>query len=775
MKKNFDDWSDIDHLNFEFTKTAKNGYMVYNLQNINTFDIECSNGFVDKSGIVHGFSHKKLEKDPHYYDNQTKVGLMYVWQYGFDNIKNEKVFSGRRWNEFVDYMERLSKRIAFKAICPNEEYSDEAYDLLLKYKSLKGARINAMGYIHNAGYEFQFLRNIWEQEFTRCSQYKSAVFARTERSPMKFSVKIGKVNWEFRDSYVLTGMSLKAWTKDLPVSKLSEPDWFYLPVLTPDTPLSQDRIEYSINDVVSMIYGLRKYRDDFGSIWNVPLTQTGIVRRAAVQNVAHKNPDWSARCASVTMNTTWDEYCDLMDLFAGGWTHANSYYTERLVKNVTCFDFASSYPAVMTQRTFPTNKFSLVSPEEYDWLLSLDLKDNNIPFHYWLEFEAENVYSKTQNTWWSTSKCVTLENFQADNGKIYYAGKMTAKMTDLDFDTFKKAYSYSSLNIKRMYKAESSHLPKEMLELILGWYSKKTSYKNVAGKEDEYNSSKRSINGIYGCCVTKDVTDVISFCNHNGVSGWLKKNLTQEEYYEMIEKKSKDQWTQYQIGVWVTAWARHNLWEAILKLDEHIVYCDTDSIKGVFTKEDIEWIEDFNKEIFALHEFMSNTYDIDINLYRPSDPKGIVRPLGIFAPDGEYKEFKTLGAKRYCSLEYNKKKNRDEIHSTIAGLPKSAGAKKIEELGGVDAFDSGIVWNSRESGKLISYYNDDQPELLWQDMNGEYYVSDDRYGICLMPTSFDMSFTDEYEAFFSFIQNGTNDHNYFESLTSLYVDHILSK
>ena len=768
-KTQFDDWNTIDSVKFNFTQKSNNKFNSYYCENIMTFDIEASNGFIN-NGIAEGFKHENVLSDPAYYEKMGKASLMYVWQYGLDVDYDVNAYSGRTWNDFKKYMFELSKRIAFHAINPDATYyDDDEYELSMKY--YKNVTIHAMCFVHNLGYEYQHLRNLWNNEFSKSTSYRSAVFARTERSPMKFTVRIGKVTWEFRDSYSLVGMSLKAWTKDLDVSKKDEPADFYLPILTPETPLSHERIEYSINDVVSMVYGLRKYKEEFKNLFNIPLTQTGIVRRQAVAKIGAMNPEWSAQCKEVTLSTSWEEYVDLMDLFAGGWTHANSMYTDRLLKNITCFDFASSYPAVMTTRTYPLTKFEQVTSDEYDFLLGLDLKDNELPYHYWLEFEAEGVISLTENTWWSSSKCSVLENAQLDNGKVFSATKLRAKMTDLDFDTFKKTYNTESIKILRMYKSEAGHLPKEFIELILNWYSKKTSFKNVKGKEDEYNSSKRSINGIYGCCVTKEFTDEIIF-NDNG---WDKYEMTEDDYYEKLQKKEKEiSWNMYQIGVWVTAWARHNLFDAIIALDERTVYCDTDSIKGVYTDEDTKWIEEYNKGIFALHEYMSDRYDIPLELYRPVDPDGIVRPIGIFSPDGFYEEFKTLGAKRYCSLEYNKKKDKYEIHTTIAGLPKSAGAKKIEELGGVSAFNSGIVWNTLESHKLTSYYNDNQPEIDWVDMNGNVYHSTDKYGLCLMPTSFDMSYTDEYEAFFSIMQNGMTD-NYFEHMTTAYVHHIFEK
>ena len=302
----------------------------------------------------------------------------------------------------------------------------------------------------------------------------------------------------------------------------------------------------------------------------------------------------------------------------------------------------------------------------------------------------------------------------------------------------------------------------------------------------EYNSSKRSINGIYGCCVTKDITDIVDFVKGDPESGWKKKEMTEEDYEPMLAEKDKQEhWTMYQIGVWTTAWARHNLWKCIFVTDSRCAYCDTDSCKGQFNDEDKNWILNvYNKEVMDLHQYVADYYDFDVRLYRPIDPKGIERPLGIFADDGFDFEFKTLGAKRYAVLTSDKKGNK-VVETTIAGLPKSAGAKKLISLAkeynkthddkksAVDMFDDGIVWNSSESGKLVSYYCDNQDESLWKDMFGNTYVSHDKYGICLMPISFDMSMTPEYEALCDLIQNGISNTQYFENYTRIYAKHIL--
>ena len=784
--KNFMPMSSLDDIKFDIKTVVKKNHKELHVQNYSSFDIEASNGFIDPAdGYAKAYSHKKAKKNPKLFKNAQKVSIMYVWQFSIISADgNIFCFGGRTWESYENFIEELSKRMYFAIRSNGMKYDEEAYEAYISTKS--PGKIKTLCFVHNLGYEYQHLRNIWEKDFCKMKGNNAAVFARNERSPMKFSLLRNRITWEFRDSYVLTGMSLKNWTKDLKVTKRDEPEWFYLPVLTPDTPLSQERIQYSINDVVSMIHGIAEYAKDYDDVFEIPLTQTGIVRRQANKNIAEVNKEWSEQCREVLSKQTFEDYIDLVDLFAGGWTHANCVYTGKTLKNVSAVDFASSYPAVLTQRTFPLTTFQLCDESEYDWLLSLDLQDPELPYHYWLEFEVDDFDSTTCNTWWSSSKCVgEPEGAMCDNGKIASASHARFKMTDLDFDTFRKAYSFKpeNLHIIRMYKSESGYLPKEFILLILKWYGNKTSFKNVEGKEAEYNSSKRSINGIYGCCVTKIFTDLVSFGYDadNDDTGWLTDDLTEEKYYEMLaEELQKSQWTQYQTGVWCTAWARHNLWEGILAMDSRVAYCDTDSIKGLFNEEDKKFIEDYNNHIIELHNYVADKYGFDPELYRPKDPKGIERPLGIFADDGFYYEFKTLGAKRYCCLEKNKK-GELVIETTIAGLPKSKGAKKIAEMAmkeygrlTVEAFRDEIKWDSEDSGKLTAHYLDHQTPVIWKDMNGELYASEARYGLCLEPTSFDMEMTDEYDLLCEAIQEGIEGEG-FENMTRIYARHLLSQ
>lgn len=81
-------------------------------------------------------------------------------------------------------------------------------------------------------------------------------------------------------------------------------------------------------------------------------------------------------------------------------------------------------------------------------------------------------------------------------------------------------------------------------------------------------------------CVTKTITDTIEYLNNS----WVKELLTEETFIDKTNyerKKLSKTFSAFQFGVWVTAYARRNLWKAILELDYNVVYCDTDSVKFI--------------------------------------------------------------------------------------------------------------------------------------------------------------------------------------------------
>lgn len=730
---NYFDYKRLSLIKFKMNRRKVRTTTKATFDSIITFDIETSNGYVDDSGVARPYSHDMYEKNPQFYSRVNKVSLLYVWQLAIDDGKIH-VFMGRTWGDFRKFLDMLTNKV---------------------FAQFQNDKLVIPIYIHNLGFEFQHLRNCIDEEFKQ----EDAVFAREARKPMRvrfrYETSTSSVIIEFRDTLCLTQKSLDQWCQDedLPIKKLHEPDGYYDEIRTPLTELTDEEYKYQVNDVVSMIHGIRKYKEKFGSLDEIPMTQTGIVRQKC-EKALKTNKEWTSSQQRVTDNMPINVYKDLLRAYAGGWTHANSHYVNKVVENGLAYDFASSYPAAMCMFSYPKDEWFVVDPSDYDYYLSLNTRDYIRPYVYYLHITCKNVKAKTKNTFWSSSrgdvdwlKEVQLgKDLKMDNGRIYEAKEYRGVMTDLDWSIFQRAYTMSDYTIDYMYAAEASPLPRELVKLILKYYQYKTTLKGNDAMKSKYTESKQFINSIYGMAVTRIISDEIGY---NGK--WVKDKLdTTDKYYERRDECSNI-FLAYPVGVWVAAYARNNLWELILQLDERVVYGDTDSLKGPFTKEDVEIINDYNDWIELRQSEVIKHLRLFPNAFTPKTPKGVVKSLGVFEEEEPWLEFKTLGAKRYACT-YLKEDGTTEVKLTVAGLPKRA-TKKVDTMA---KFNNHTHWTNRESFKKTHVYNDNQGMVKWIDRDGKGYISNDKFGICIVPTSFDMSMTDEFEAFCNVIQGGTS-------------------
>ena len=139
------------------------------------------------------------------------------------------------------------------------------------------------------------------------------------------------------------------------------------------------------------------------------------------------------------------------------------------------------------------------------------------------------------------------------------------------------------------------YLPKPIIESLLNLYIDKTQLKGVENKEVEYLLSKGMLNSVYGMTVTDIVRDEH---NYNNIDGWFEETgdtLKQIDKYN----KSKNRFLYYAWGVWITAYARFNLWTGILAMGTDYVYSDTDSIKLLNYNDHIEYINKYNDVILS--------------------------------------------------------------------------------------------------------------------------------------------------------------------------------
>ena len=770
--------SDYDFHNITFKKftEGKGKYKKLNLNNIFAFDIETSNGYRQEDGSVIPFSHKVWNKEykkwlsgpkdhkfegPDLYKNP--VSVMYVWQCAIENGKNVDVYMGRTWDDFKDFIESLEDVITNIICFGTVKISDTDKDAKKWMLQSKCVAIPTLHfYVHNLGFEMQFLRNVFKIE---------NVFARTARKPMKFEIKTKYLKLQFHDTMCLTQKSLDDWAKDAELkTKKLKGNLDYLKIRNSKTPLSKLEIDYCINDVVLMVEGLQKYRKKYGNkLTNIPMTQTGEVRLVCQNKISGVNQKWAEDCYFIDKSYSFDFFNRLVTAFAGGWTHANQRFSGKLQgmrvrkKPIVCYDFASSYPSVMTSSKFPVSKFRKIDEQRLNYLETLDLDESD--YRYLVMVKFTNIRSKVWNTYFSSSKCVNIsDDAILDNGKVVAAETMTVFITDYDYDTIKKSYDYETAEILEAYEADADYLPIEFIMTVLDYFRQKTALKGT-GNESAYVAAKQFINSIYGCCVLRILIDEITF---NAKDGWGKikvedldfdKLMSIPDDYRKMERQIAKQFTTYQIGVWIPAIARHRLFDAVLHLDDKTIYCDTDSIKGYFDDSDIAWFDDYNKYISSLQEKVAKHYNFSVDLYSPLSSKNEKKQLGIFEREHDCIDFKALRAKVYACKCWDDKENDYVIKTTIAGLPKSSGVKLIKD---VDDLDEGVFWTPKKSEKLCRHYIENQDITIWTDEFGNVEKHDEKYGIMLEPIGFNMGIAEEYQRLLDIITN-YDDCDYFST------------
>lgn len=675
------------------TKIIKShGSYFYNIPM--SFDIETTSFYEDKKGVVYtNEQFEQLEKPV----KASKKAIMYIWQFAIEN----NVIYGRTWIDFIYFCRQL-------------------------YNYLNLKKYFIVVYVHNLSYEFQFI----------CKRFKWLdIFADSERKPIKATAEN---HFIFKCSYRLSGYSLAILANNLQYHKIKKlvGDLDYTLLRNSATPLSEQELEYCFNDVLIVTAYISEMIDEYGDIEKIPLTQTGKVRRF-VRAECFKNEKYKFMIQKLTIDET--EYILLKNAFAGGFTHCNAMYTELECRDVTSYDFTSSYPTVLIAERFPMSKGKSVKVKDVETLEKLinnyavlvDVRFTNIKS----TFLYDNIISY--------SKCRNIKNPLINNGRVVSADTLSITLTDLDYLNIKDFYRWDKIEIGICYIYERGYLPKEIIETILKLYKDKTELKGVDGKETEYLHSKELLNSIYGMCVTSIVHDCVTF----DADGWKTQPNKLHDELELYNT-DKNRFLFYQWGVWCTAYARNNLYTAIKECKSDYIYSDTDSVKILNADRHKRYFERYNKWIINKLEKCLNHYSIPLEYIRPKTIKGLEKPLGVWDYDGHYSKFKTLGAKRYID-----EKDNGELAITVCGLSKKAGKNYIaSQKEPFTFFNCGMYVNRDNTGKMTHTYIDNTIEGVLTDYLGNNAGYKEYSFIHLEKTDYILSLTSMYIDYFRGVQ-----------------------
>lgn len=642
-----------------------------------------------------------------------KCAIMYCWQMAI----NGRVIFGRTWDEFIKVINRLK----------------EFFNLY------SGRRL--IMYVHNLAFEFQFIRKRLEWE---------SVFSIETRKPL-YALTTGGI--EFRDSYLLSGYSLAKLGDNLQKYKVKKlvGNLDYSKIRHSKTLMTEKEIAYCENDVLVVSAYIQEEIEKAGNITRLPLTKTGYVRnycrsKCFYGDDRHKTSTKTYqkyRELILNLHLTGDEYKQLKRAFQGGFTHAAARFSGKVEKNVDSIDFTSSYPYVLLSEQFPMSSGRLVelhSKEEFKKYINL----------YCCLFDVEftNLTPKFINeNYISLSRCYQHEKAVVNNGRVVSANKIVTTITDVDYTVIEKTYDWDSMTIYNFRVYNRGYLPTNFVKSILKLYSDKTTLKGVEGKEVEYLVSKGMLNSCYGMTVTDIVRDEIIYSDE-----WDTEKADVENDIEHYNK-SRNRFLFYPWGVWVTAYARRNLWGGILAFGDDYIYSDTDSIKCLNIEKHFDYINEYNNTVKRKLQVAANYHKIDFELFQPKTIKGIKKLIGVWDWETEkekYTRFKTLGAKRYMIEQDGK------INITVAGVNKKTAVPYLVKTYGnkiFDAFTNDLKIPKEYTGKMTHTYIDDRRTGTITDYLGYTNTFDEYSGVHLENADYSLSLSQAYIDFLKGYEN----------------------
>ena len=695
-------------------------FIDYNEKNVDSF-IEAV-GKIEKSQL------KKKKKGKNFieyadipcaFDTETtsyidsegrKVSWVYAWMFGM----NGHVICGRYLWQFKDLVNRLHK------------YYSTNYEKRI------------VCYIENMSFDFAFIRKYFEWNDIFCMDMNKPLYACCCEGV------------EFRCSYLLSGKSLETIGKDLIKYKVEKlvGNLDYNLVRHAKTGITKKEWDYNINDVRVVMAYIQELIESGEHLSSIVYTKTGFVRRYLREKFYNNENKRDMQRLMAKLQMTKEEYDLCRRAFAGGFTHANARWVDETIEDkengIASFDFTSSYPAVMITYKFPMSRgFKVEIKSEKDFAYYI----NNKLCIFDIEIANLKLKKNVPDAILSRSKCFEFDSKGAiiDNGRVRECKYLKTSITNIDFQSLLKFYNFN-FKVTEMICYEADYLPKPFLECVLDFYVGKTTLKGIKGKENEYQRKKEMLNSTYGMCVTDIVRALIEYCEDSETGYRLCNDSTSEEQIEKYNNK-KDRTTFYPWGVFITAYARQNLYTGILEMGNDYIYSDTDSLKVVNWKNHFDYIKRYNDWVTKEIEKCLISRGIDKNLARPKNKKGEEKQIGIWDFENYDKEndraswskFKTLGAKRYIVLEDG------DLQCTVAGISKKAMKEALEQYDDpFEAFEISLKVEAGKTGKNTHTYLNEEWEGEVVDYQGNICEVHTLSGVHLEAAGFEMKMAPDF-------------------------------
>lgn len=567
-------------------------------------------------------------------------------------------------------------------------------------------------YFHNLAYDYVFLRKYLFKWFGHPDRQLNT----KPHYPIYLKWDSGLI---IKDSLILAQRKLEKWAEDLNVEHKKAVEtwtdsdgnehkkWEYDKIRNQHEVFTRHELDYIEHDTLAGVECIDTLMTTLHKrIYSMPYTATGIPREEC-RKIGKKH---GARDTFLSMVLSYEQYIQATRCYHGGYTHANRYKIDKLILNVCCHDFSSSYPYVMLTEKYPMEKWCeyddcsieeiIEQSDKYAFMFKLTLigSDDN-------PLELKDKFNPTPVL--QSSKCIEKINPIEDNGRILKADYIEIYLNDVDAKILYDTYHWDKHICTEVVYSRKDYLPRWFTDYVYKLYSDKCLLKD--GDPVLYAIAKAKLNSLYGMTVQKSLKDNMV---EDFMTGEYKKEIPkdkdtgeeltpEQEYQKYVDNVNS--FLNYSWGVYVTSFAMKNLFElaqcCIKTLPDGTTencfcYSDTDSIYSTYWNEE------------KLKEYNENCVEkLRANGYEPVEVDGELFTPGVAEFDGHYSEFRVLGAKRYCCRysddKRNKEKNRGKLKITVAGVPKSGVSQLSNDI---NNFTSGFIFSGEVTGKLTHHY-----------------------------------------------------------------------
>lgn len=487
-------------------------------------------------------------------------------------------------------------------------------------------------FIHNASYDLSYLIPYFDKYLPHHEKSQGIIDA-----PNKFlSYQQGAFEW--RCSYRLTNMSLAKWSNEMNVEHKKQVGLYdYDRIIYQDSKLDSDSEMYDYYDVKSMEECIEKQNQYHGdNLATMPLTFTGYVRRelrsSCKANKRFRQTYFYKNRLSAEL------YYALLKSYAGGMTHMNRFYADLLIQAGGTYkymdkkiyvpaighsDFKSHYPSQMTCYDFPMGKPQVIYDIDYfensiyiNDILSYSPTYSTVSVIRFFDVEIKDKGISMPFMQRSKFNFAHIKKERIDNGRVIFAhGEWIMFLDNLTLDIIRKQYEFTNedYEVLKVWKIKNEPLPPEIRDVVDKYFKGKSDIKNIVheltekfGKLDErtltaefdLKQTKTALNSLYGVTATNPLRSQYAF--HDGLDFYIKQDYSS---FEDIQKGLDDYYNKYQnflpyiVGCYVTAYARHELFEYAEKIGySKILYMDTDSAFYIKDEQTVKAIEELNAE-----------------------------------------------------------------------------------------------------------------------------------------------------------------------------------